>query len=184
MDYFNRFYPIVGYEGFYSINMNGQVRSEKRLVKRFSMGTHSHQPIGGYILKQINANGYKKVNLHRNGTSKCFYVHRLVAINFLPISDNPENRIINHKDGCRDNNNVLNLEWCDHMHNINHAWDIGLTKSKGEKHPKANLKSEDVLFMRELFKTGHYTKRELQHVFNVSHGCVSDIIKLRTWKHL
>ena len=68
-----------------------------------------------------NTNKYLKPRLHRDGyllvaiKRKNYTVHRLVAQKFIP---NPKSLPqVNHKDGNRQNNNVNNLEWCDHINN-------------------------------------------------------------------
>lgn len=71
------------------------------------------------LLKQANDNGYKRVSLFKNGKGKNHWVHRLVAIAFIP---NPNNyKEINHKDENPSNNNVKNLEWCTHEYNMNYG---------------------------------------------------------------
>ena len=48
-----------------------------------------------------------------------FLIHRLVAQTFLP---NPLNLPqLNHKDECKSNNIVSNLEWCDAKYNNNYG---------------------------------------------------------------
>ena len=55
----------------------------------------------------------------KNGKMKMEYIHRLVAIAFIP---NP-NRLpqVNHKDEDKTNNCVENLEWCDSKYNNNYG---------------------------------------------------------------
>lgn len=70
-----------------------------------------------------NGTGYKFVQL-RQDKLHYPYVHRLVAITFLP---NPENKPeVNHLDGNKANNNLDNLEWCTREENYQHALDMGL----------------------------------------------------------
>lgn len=79
----------------------------------------------GKILKNINrGNGYKCVNIKR----KIYSVHRLVAECFIPNPNCLE--FVNHKDGCKTNNVVSNLEWCDKSYNQKHAYAKGLQIAK------------------------------------------------------
>ena len=62
---------------------------------------------------------YLTVNLCKNGKSKNFKIHRLVAKAFIPNPDNkPE---VNHKDENKTTNNVTNLEWCTSYYNTNYG---------------------------------------------------------------
>ena len=64
-------------------------------------------------------NGYNKITLCKDGVQKCFLVHRLVALSYLPNPDNlPE---VNHRDEDKTNNRVDNLEFCDHKYNANYG---------------------------------------------------------------
>lgn len=77
--------------------------------------------------KEKNKDGYKVVNIRK----KIYYIHRLVAEEFIP---NPEGKpFINHIDGNKQNNSVENLEWCTNSENILHAYRIGLVKQKMHK---------------------------------------------------
>jgi hypothetical protein len=71
-------------------------------------------------------NGYKTVDLYNKGFHKPLYIHRLVALAFLPNPD--DKRTVNHIDGIKTNNNVSNLEWATDSENIQHAYDTGLHK--------------------------------------------------------
>jgi hypothetical protein len=67
-----------------------------------------------------NGHGYLHVELtDASGNRKHKRIHRLVAEAFLP---NPEGKTdVGHKDNCRTNNCVENLEWVTRKENCNHA---------------------------------------------------------------
>ncbi len=65
-----------------------------------------------YILKgRICKTGYYQVSIKLDSTGKFTnqYIHRLVAIAWIPNEDNKPS--VNHKDGDKSNNCVDNLEW-------------------------------------------------------------------------
>lgn len=113
---------IEGYEGLYEISNLGNVKS---LVNHNGVSREK-------ILNPTIVKGYKKVNLYKNKTSKIYAVHRLVAQAFLP---NPHKLpCINHKDENKQNNVVINLEWCTNKYNTNYGTCIERrAKSKSKK---------------------------------------------------
>ena len=107
--------PIEGYEGLYEISSYGRVKS----LEKYRFNNGGIQLLKEKIMKPLDYNGYKNVNLWKNGSKKKEYVHRLVAKSFIP---NPDNlREVNHKDENPSNNMVENLEWCDHRYNMNYG---------------------------------------------------------------
>lgn len=110
---------IPGYEGLYQVSNTGRVRSlnYKRTGKTKA-------------LKQCtDKDGYKKVVLCKDGKYKTYYIHRLVALAFIPNPDNlPE---VNHKDEDKTNNYYKNLEWCTRKYNNNYG-------TRNKKISKAN----------------------------------------------
>jgi hypothetical protein len=71
-------------------------------------------------------NGYQSTILYNNNNCKRLYIHRLVALHYI---DNPFNKKeVNHIDGNKKNNNVLNLEWATKSENNLHSWKIRTTK--------------------------------------------------------
>jgi hypothetical protein len=71
------------------------------------------------ILKPQILNGYKKVGLWYNAKRSSRSVHRLVAMTFL---DNPDKLPwVNHKNGNKLDNNIMNLEWCNAQQNAHHS---------------------------------------------------------------
>ena len=113
---------IPGYEGYYQVSNEGRVKSVERIVYRGvnKNGTDIFQRVDSRVLAlHTTPNGYYSIMLHKEGVSKRFLVHRLVAQAFVP---NPNGRPeINHKDGNRKNDVCENLEWCDRRENILHA---------------------------------------------------------------
>lgn len=96
---------IKGYEALYQVSDMGRIRqfkNGKEIIRE------------GYLNKHT---GYKRVSLSKNGNSKHFYIHRLVAQTFIPNPDaKPE---IDHIDGCRINNTLQNLRWVTRLENLN-----------------------------------------------------------------
>lgn len=62
---------------------------------------------------------YLSVTLSKNGKTKNYTVHRLVAEAFIPNPDNLE--CVNHIDENKLNNNVNNLEWLSRGDNANYG---------------------------------------------------------------
>lgn len=105
--------PINNYESFYLISNLGRIKSLKKNIVLKNL-THNH--------------GYLSISLK----SKCFLIHRLVGIHFIP---NPENKpCVNHKDGNKQNNYVENLEWVTYSENEKHACRV-----LGKANPLTNL---------------------------------------------
>lgn len=82
-----------------------------------SEGRILNKSTGKILNPSKKPNGYLHVNLFTgDGRRKKEYVHRLVAITFLPNESRlPE---VNHIDGVRDNNVVGNLEWVSRAENV------------------------------------------------------------------
>jgi hypothetical protein len=105
------FKPIEGYNDVYHISNYG------RVISKFANKIK--------IMKQGNTTtGYLKIQFKRKG--KFFNVHRLVAIAFI---ENKENKPqVNHINGDKKDNRVINLEWVTQSENQLHAYKIGLQK--------------------------------------------------------
>lgn len=73
-------------------------------------------------LKQFkDTNGYLQVGLCKDGKTRSFLVHRLVALAFIPNPHPNEWNQVNHKNEDKTNNRVTNLEWCDCEYNNNYG---------------------------------------------------------------
>ena len=94
----------------------GRGKSLKRLVK----SPRGYRTVPEKILQPlIDSKGYYYIGLCKNNKRINYKIHRLVAEAFLPNPNNlPE---VNHKDECKTNNVVSNLEWCDRKYNQNYG---------------------------------------------------------------
>ena len=111
--------PIKDYELLYEVSNTGKVRSKTKELKQALVGK------------------YYVVSLSKNGKYKQYYVHRLVAQQFL---NNPNNYLqVNHKDENTYNNNYNNLEWCDGKYNCNYGKRNKIISKKNSS-PRFNFK--------------------------------------------
>lgn len=102
---------VVGYEGLYQVSNLGVIRTFK----------YKCYPEGKQLKGTIKGGRYMVANLSKPGNSKNYYIHRIVAMAFIP---NPHNfNSVNHINGINTDNRAENLEWiCSHdntQHYIN-----------------------------------------------------------------
>ena len=113
---------VVGWEGLYQVSNLGRVKSLSRSIV-YKDGREYTYP-SKIIKNQKVSTGYRSVMFYGVNGKKQYYVHRLVAETFIP---NPQNLVdVNHKDCCKTNNILINLEWCSRSDNIKHAYKNGL----------------------------------------------------------
>jgi hypothetical protein len=122
-----------------------------------------------------NRDTYLTVKIsYEDGTRKDHFVHRLVAMMFIP---NPHNKpVVNHKDGNKHNNAIENLEWVTHKENALHAVELGLRK-RGADCQWAVLSHEQVHQICKMLEEG-YRVKDIKEQFCVSQSVIS-MIKLK-----
>lgn len=143
---------VVGYEGVYEISNYGRVRTHKN--KTTYTSRHGIRHWKQRILKEKAKNNRDvRISLWKDGKSKDYLVHRLVAEAFIP---NPANKpTVNHIDGNPRNNYVENLEWATYQENNNHAFDNKLIQTA---HPVTlvNQVTGEKMNFRSLAKASEY----------------------------
>ena len=84
----------------YTLYQNGEIKNQKNQK---------------YLTPYLGKSKYYKITVSKNNKRKQFYLHRLIAIHFIP---NPNNyKEVDHIDKNPLNNNIENLRWCDHFIN-------------------------------------------------------------------
>ena len=149
----------------YAITTDGRI---------WSLATHQ------FLSTRPDKDGYLRVNLSKDGKAYTRFVHRLVAITYLPNPDNLP--LVNHKDENKKNNNVENLEWCTQWYNITYSRNKDLALAKGvdfkveEKNKKRTGTSKPVRCIEtgEVFASGAEAARQMNldasHLSKVCRG--------------
>lgn len=118
--------PVNGFNRYFISNMGRLkyykfIRDKKIYNENDKMIITMGVLMAGYLASRIT-NG--------KDNKETFRIHRLVASEFLT---NPENLpFVNHKDGCKTNNKLDNLEYISPSDNVKHAYDTGLYKKGGK----------------------------------------------------
>lgn len=113
-------YDIVGYEGLYKINKNGEVWSCKRNI---------------FLKAFMTTSGYLHYTLCVKFNMKQYSIHRLLGTHFIPNPDNlPE---IDHIDQNKLNNKLENLRWISRSNNERNK-KVRKTNKTGYKHISPN----------------------------------------------
>lgn len=109
--------PIPGYEGLYEVSSLGRVKASQRVITRKDGRCQIYRE---RILSLFHSRqGYVYIVLTKDNKPIREAVHRLVAKAFISNMDKARTHI-DHIDGDRANNTVLNIRWvtrAENMHN-------------------------------------------------------------------
>lgn len=106
---------IIGYEGYYKMNNNGDVLSIKRTVvqKNGYIRTFPEKKLKHYI----NVHGYIFVSISKQQKTEHALLHRLLGIHFIP---NPQNYpLVRHLNDNKLDFSIGNLAWGTKKDNTN-----------------------------------------------------------------
>lgn len=154
--------PIPGYEVYLADEYGNIFREGKKLTPVFK--------------KHV---GYLEVRLSINGYVKSLRVHRLVATTFLGII--PEGYHVNHKNGIKTDNSLLNLEIVTPQENYRHSAQFLIPK--GEKVNTSKVTADQVREIRIKRKSGIGTK-QLCEEYSLGKSSVKRICNRTNWKHI
>lgn len=162
--------PVAEFHG-YEVSDHGCVRTLRRA-----------NPI--LMTPVIDADGYSRIKLVKDGRYVHQLVHRLVATAF--IGPAPEGMpICRHKDNDPANNRPSNLAWGTQADNMADKLIHG-TAQIGSKHPHASICEETARQIKERLSSGRQPRGLLKHIsrdMGVSYHVVADISRRKTWGH-
>ena len=165
-----RWKPVKDFENRFLISTHGRLLSING--KAFGLQI---------LISAIDSVGYRMVTLRDKPKFRNVRIHTLVAEHFL-IKPDIEDACVNHIDGNKLNNHVINLEWCTKRQNCEHAVLTGLHNIKGQKHHFSKLTDVQVLEIRKL--AGVLTRDEIATKFSMSGTHIRDIINRKAWQHI
>ena len=139
---------------WYSVSNFGRIRNDER-----------HRILSG----SLHQDGYIFVTLF----GKQQPLHRLIALVFCDGFE--EYKVVNHKDGNKQNNFADNLEWVTQRENIEHSMANDF-QPKGLTTYKGKFTAEQREEIKLLWDEGEKSKREIAKMYGVSHTCICDIV--------
>lgn len=130
---------------------------------------------GKELNPHISRYGYPRIELRVFGKKKKFHIHRLIAEVFIP-NDDPERKTqVNHKDGCKTNNRVDNLEWVTRSENQSHARLTGLNPTR--------FTHDEVNQIRMKYVTTDISQAKLAEEFKTGKSFIGYIVTLEACKY-
>ena len=137
------------------------------------------------LRKYYSKDGYIQYSLCINGKQFRTGAHRLVALAFIPNSENKET--VNHKDGNKHNNYYKNLEWMSRSEQMKHAYKLGLkTKMQGTINYNHSLTNDQVREIKKIYKAHDkkYGMIPLAKKYGVSESTINRIVHNRSYKNV
>lgn len=182
--------PILNYEGIYEVSNLGRIRSVDRFISW--EGNHPVLKRGQLLInrpKPLLKNQYMKQTLCKNGTRRYKNIHIAVAESF--VENTYHKPFVNHINGIKNDNRAINLEWVTAKENTRHAMNLGTIDMNGEKCNFSKLTNTEVLEIREIYRkslkfyksTAEFC-RWLCEKYNVSDGCIRQVVVRKTFKHI
>lgn len=123
---------ITNYEN-YEVSNEGRIRSKDHIQKSGLINQEFTLKKGVILKPVINKNKDFRITLYdKNHKSKIFSLHRLIAFTFL--GEPKENKMqVNHINGKRCDNRLINLEWVTKKENAKHSQMLKLQKGRCRK---------------------------------------------------
>lgn len=153
-----------------------QISSEGRMRSNLSSRDKSWR-----ILSNAQRFGYMIYQWYAGaGKNKTIGVHRLVAMAFIPNTENKPH--VNHINGVKNDNRAANLEWCTRSENLLHSCRV-LRKNIGQLVHLSKLSNNDVYEIRSLASFGA-SQKDLALAYRVNQSTISRVLTGAKWKSI
>lgn len=118
------------------------------------------------VLAPDSVKGYYRVRLYRNGRVYRIFIHRLVAMAFVPNPDGlPQ---INHKNEIKTDNRAENLEWCTAKYN--NAYGTGRERAAKSRSKAVGQYTTGGILVATYDKIKDAREKYGSHIFSVLAG--------------
>lgn len=172
---------VVDYEGVYQVSSLGVIRSVDRIYSA-ACGKVVNKK-GRTIKSHPEHRGYMQITLCLNGTRKTMKVHRIVLEAFTDVSSRKET--VNHKNGIKSDNRLVNLEWNTLSENVRHAFNTGLNiAARGENNSRAKLKESDVIDIKRNCTLTPFDLNKFATKYSITKQAIRLIVQDKNWKHI
>jgi hypothetical protein len=130
-----------------------------------------------YLKPFSDKDGYLRVRIVlSDGTRKSAPVHRLVLMAFNPV-ESMELLQTNHKNSCRTDNSLQNLEWCTSQENVYHSITQGYRRTSGEDNFFSEHKEKEIIEILDLIYFTNIPYSEIAAWYNYSSGSIEQIAR-------
>ena len=158
---------VKGYEGLYKVSDLGNVKS-----------LNYNKTKAEKLMTPFVSNGYLRIRLHNKGIYKTHMVHRLVCFSFLENSIKDQ---VNHINGIKSDNRLINLEWVTQSENELHSYKVlGKIPTYGINHGNSILNDIKVFEIRK----SDLSDKHLSVIYKVSRRHINNIKNRKTWTHI
>lgn len=131
----------------------------------------------GNILKGcIDRCGYREVCLSLKGKQKSVLVHRLILKSFKPC-ENMDKLDVNHINGNKLDNRLINLEWCTRSENINHSYKNRLQDNATNQYGNFKVISQEEVELMKILRFEGKTQKEIAETIGCSAKTVRKYLK-------
>jgi hypothetical protein len=160
----NDCYVCDKHGNFYSVCKRQVSRSGNPISKYRILRLRGSTDKYGYVTYRVTVNGIKK---HLKG-------HRMMLNAW--VGEHPD-LVVNHLDGNKQNNDLLNLEWCTVAENNRHAIETGLFDPHARKVFHYSVQPADWMSVYVMYKHCGWSLSALGRMCSCNHDTIKAIIR-------